>query len=198
MRILYFGCPTLSCELRRTTHSIWYIVSFSTFWSRLLQEIVDQHGFPSPLCMSSISERMSQLKSLITVIVVSVQITFSLPLVGLDSWPISPARAILYSPDTKIPRTGELALRKAIPANANMKAIQVSINELKIFLGSLNFLVISVQTVLPLTIGHAWRYIIPIEDSTEKTLWNNGRQCEESFEGIYCSPVVCLLFDAFL
>jgi hypothetical protein len=36
-----------------------------------------------------------------------------------------PANAVLYSPDTKVPRTGELALRRAIPANPNMKAIQV-------------------------------------------------------------------------
>jgi len=36
-----------------------------------------------------------------------------------------PASAVLYSPDTKVPRTGELALRRAIPANPNMKAIQV-------------------------------------------------------------------------
>ena len=35
------------------------------------------------------------------------------------------AEAVLYSPDTKVPRTGEVALRRAIPANANMKAIQV-------------------------------------------------------------------------
>lgn len=36
-----------------------------------------------------------------------------------------PADAVLYSPDTSLPRTGELALRRAIPANPNMKAIQV-------------------------------------------------------------------------
>lgn len=37
----------------------------------------------------------------------------------------SAANAVLYSPDTKVPRTGELALRRAIPANSSMKAIQV-------------------------------------------------------------------------
>lgn len=100
-----------------------------------MQELVDQHGFPFPLYMSSISQRMSQLKNLVAIIVVSVQITFSLPLVGADSWSISPARAILYSPDTKIPRTGELALRRAIPANTNMKAIQVAVNDCIFYFG---------------------------------------------------------------
>ena len=37
-----------------------------------------------------------------------------------------PAEAVLYSPDTNVPKTGELALRRAIPANSNMKAIQVN------------------------------------------------------------------------
>lgn len=46
----------------------------------------------------------------------------------MPSWDfasVAPANAVLYSPDTNIPRTGELALRRAIPANTNMKAIQV-------------------------------------------------------------------------
>lgn len=42
-----------------------------------------------------------------------------------EFWSIPSAEAVLYSPETKIPRTGELALRRAIPANTNMKAIQV-------------------------------------------------------------------------
>ncbi|KAK1582863.1 hypothetical protein Q3G72_018979 [Acer saccharum] len=41
-----------------------------------------------------------------------------------------PAKAVLYSPDTKVPRTEELALRKAIPANTNMKAIQASLEDI--------------------------------------------------------------------
>lgn len=58
-------------------------------------------------------------------ILVFVQISSPLPLVGWDVLPISPANAVLYSPDTKVPRSGELALRRAIPANTNMKTIQV-------------------------------------------------------------------------
>lgn len=45
-----------------------------------------------------------------------------------------PANAVLYSPDTKVPRTGELALRRAIPANPNMKAIQESLEDISYLL----------------------------------------------------------------
>ncbi|KAJ1408516.1 Cyclophilin-type peptidyl-prolyl cis-trans isomerase domain [Sesbania bispinosa] len=77
---------------------------------------------------------MNQLKSVIPVIVASVQITVLFPLV--DPWPyVTPvARAVLYSPDTKVPRTGEVALRRAIPANANMKAIQDSLEDISYLL----------------------------------------------------------------
>ena len=54
------------------------------------------------------------LRSAAAALAIAAQISVSLP-----------ADAVLYSPDTKIPRTGELALRKAIPANPNMKIIQV-------------------------------------------------------------------------
>ncbi|KAJ1291471.1 hypothetical protein BS78_02G317300 [Paspalum vaginatum] len=45
-----------------------------------------------------------------------------------------PANAVLYSPDTKVPRTGELALRRAIPANPNMKTIQESLEDISYLL----------------------------------------------------------------
>ncbi|KAJ6833449.1 peptidyl-prolyl cis-trans isomerase CYP37, chloroplastic isoform X1 [Iris pallida] len=52
----------------------------------------------------------------------------------LPSFPPPPALAVLYSPDTKVPRTGELALRRAIPANPNMKAIQESLEDISYLL----------------------------------------------------------------
>lgn len=55
------------------------------------------------------------LKGAVAALAVIAQISVSLP-----------ADAILYSPDTNVPRTGELALRRAIPANPNMKTIQVN------------------------------------------------------------------------
>ncbi|KAK4795359.1 hypothetical protein SAY86_013353 [Trapa natans] len=45
-------------------------------------------------------------------------------IVGWESLPAILENAILYSLDKKVPRTGKLALRRAIPANTNMKAIQ--------------------------------------------------------------------------
>ena len=58
-------------------------------------------------------------------IIMLVQFSSPLSFLGWDSWSAHPAEAVLYSPDTKVPRTGELALRRAIPANTNMKVIQV-------------------------------------------------------------------------
>lgn len=66
-----------------------------------------------------------KLESLVAVVLILAQISSPLPLGGWDFWSVLPANAVLYSPETKIPRTGELALRRAIPANTNMKAIQV-------------------------------------------------------------------------
>ncbi|KAL6999453.1 cytochrome P450 monooxygenase 37, variant 2 [Sarracenia purpurea var. burkii] len=67
-------------------------------------------------------------------ILVFAQIASPLPLAAWISWPIFPAEAVLYSPDTKVPRTGELALRRAIPANTDMKAIQDSLEEISYLL----------------------------------------------------------------
>ncbi|RYR68332.1 hypothetical protein Ahy_A03g014831 isoform A [Arachis hypogaea] len=79
-----------------------------------------------------------KLKNLVPAIIVSVQITLLLPLVGPWDYSgsyLSPsAMAILYSPDTKVPRTGEVALRRAIPANANMKSIQDSLEDISYLL----------------------------------------------------------------
>ena len=46
------------------------------------------------------------------------------PFNDFDNWLFPPASAVLYSPNTKVPRTGEVALRKSIPAYTTMKSIQ--------------------------------------------------------------------------
>ncbi|RAL38892.1 hypothetical protein DM860_015253 [Cuscuta australis] len=61
----------------------------------------------------------------IAVCIICVQGACPMPFFGWESFGPSPAEAVLYSPDAKLPRTGELALRRAIPANTSMKAIQV-------------------------------------------------------------------------
>ena len=66
-----------------------------------------------------ITERI--MKSVIPILfATTIQFSSIVPYVSSPS-----ANAILYSPDTKVPRTGEVALRRAIPASPNMKAIQV-------------------------------------------------------------------------
>ncbi|KAL5972556.1 hypothetical protein ACLOJK_039360 [Asimina triloba] len=74
------------------------------------------------------------LERAIAAILVFLQISSPLPYLNWSSWCISPAGAVLYSPDTKVPRTGELALRKAIPANTNMKAMQESLEDISYLL----------------------------------------------------------------
>lgn len=74
------------------------------------------------------------LKSAMAAAIVVVQIACPLLYVGWESYSIPPAKAVLYSPDTKVPRTGELALRRAIPANTNMKAIQDSLEDISYLL----------------------------------------------------------------
>lgn len=77
---------------------------------------------------------MKKFGAAISVIVIFSQLTSSLPLTDWAPWSVSPAIAVLYSPETKLPRTGELALRKAIPANTNMKTIQDSLEDISYLL----------------------------------------------------------------
>ncbi|CAK7327574.1 unnamed protein product [Dovyalis caffra] len=98
------------------------------------KELAYGHDFPSNLYTSSFGNGMKKLKSLIAVILIFVQISAPLPLSGWDFWCVSPAKAVLYSPDTKVPKTGELALRRAIPANTNMKSIQNSLEDISYLL----------------------------------------------------------------
>lgn len=90
-----------------------------------MQEFVNQQNSLNNLSNSTLEHGKKNFETAILALFIFVQLTSPLPLAGWDSWSISSAKAVLYSPDTKVPRTGELALRKAIPANTNMKAIQV-------------------------------------------------------------------------
>ncbi|KAK1260195.1 hypothetical protein QJS04_geneDACA022526 [Acorus gramineus] len=75
---------------------------------------------------------MKKLKSAVAAVFILIQMSF--PLANWNPWLLSPAGAVLYSPDTKVPRTGELALRKSIPANSNMKAIQDTLEDISYLL----------------------------------------------------------------
>ncbi|RWR84472.1 Cyclophilin-like peptidyl-prolyl cis-trans isomerase domain-containing protein [Cinnamomum micranthum f. kanehirae] len=89
---------------------------------------------PSLSNFSLLNHGIKKLERAIAAILVLVQILSPLPLADWEPWFGSPARAVLYSPDTKVPRTGELALRKAIPANSSMKAMQDSLEDISYLL----------------------------------------------------------------
>uniref|UniRef100_F6H280 Peptidyl-prolyl cis-trans isomerase CYP38-like PsbQ-like domain-containing protein n=1 Tax=Vitis vinifera TaxID=29760 RepID=F6H280_VITVI len=97
-------------------------------------EFTDRLDVPTMACIPTQDHGLRKVESIIAAILIFVQISSPLPIVAWDSMSISPAKAVLYSPDTKVPRTGELALRKAIPANTNMKAIQDSLEEISYLL----------------------------------------------------------------
>lgn len=92
-----------------------------------MQELADQYYGPLNLERSNNGHKKKH-ERLIALVLMLVQFSAPLPFIGMDSWSVPAAKAVLYSPDTKVPRTGELALRRAIPANTNMKAIQVVVD----------------------------------------------------------------------
>ncbi|KFK38895.1 hypothetical protein AALP_AA3G174800 [Arabis alpina] len=96
------------------------------------RRIVSKELIPS--CNSSIEAGSKIFEKLVATILICVHVWTPLPLFGLDSAYISPAEAVLYSPDTKVPRSGQLALRRAIPANPNMKTIQASLEDISYLL----------------------------------------------------------------
>ncbi|XP_077243236.1 cyclophilin-like peptidyl-prolyl cis-trans isomerase family protein isoform X3 [Tasmannia lanceolata] len=102
--------------------------------NHLSTEFSGTYDSPSESHFSMLSPGVKRFQNVIVVILIFIHISYPLPLSNWIPWFISPARAVLYSPDTKVPRTGELALRKAIPANSNMKAIQNSLEEISYLL----------------------------------------------------------------
>ncbi|KAE9458168.1 hypothetical protein C3L33_09951, partial [Rhododendron williamsianum] len=100
----------------------------------LLIEVNRKHKILSNFCASTFKDGTKRFESTIAMILFFVQIASPLPFTAWNSLSISSAEAVLYSPDTKVPRTGELALRKAIPANTNMKTIQDSLEDISYLL----------------------------------------------------------------
>ncbi|KAG8080094.1 hypothetical protein GUJ93_ZPchr0007g3594 [Zizania palustris] len=81
------------------------------------------HRHPDNTSRAAEEGVVEMLKGAVAALACIAQISMSLP-----------ANAILYSPDTNVPRTGELALRRAIPANPNMKTIQESLEDISYLL----------------------------------------------------------------
>ncbi|XP_060209399.1 peptidyl-prolyl cis-trans isomerase CYP37, chloroplastic isoform X3 [Lycium barbarum] len=99
-----------------------------------MQELTKRPTSPSIL-LTHLESSMKQFQSLMAVIFIFIEVASPIPLYGWQDLSISPAEAVLYSPETKtLPRTGELALRRAIPANTNMKTIQDSLEDISYLL----------------------------------------------------------------
>ncbi|XP_074370279.1 peptidyl-prolyl cis-trans isomerase CYP37, chloroplastic isoform X2 [Apium graveolens] len=135
-----FACCSLIPVRKQKNPSRWFIHSklISPIFSTKITppssaETINHHKLTT-LCTSTLEDRMKKFGTAVSVFVIFVQLTSSLPLPGWASWSVSPANAVLYSPETKLPRTGELALRKAIPANTNMKTIQDSLEDISYLL----------------------------------------------------------------
>nr|XP_043628976.1 peptidyl-prolyl cis-trans isomerase CYP37, chloroplastic isoform X1 [Erigeron canadensis] len=130
-------CPRIPCsssaqvQLDQSSQSLLVAFSLARSDQRL---VTDQQKVDTKLHVSVLERGIMRLGATISVILVIIQLTSPVPLPGWDVSFLPPAEAVLYSPDTKVPRTGELALRKAIPANPNMKSIQNSLEELSYLL----------------------------------------------------------------
>ncbi|KAK3424289.1 hypothetical protein EUGRSUZ_F01089 [Eucalyptus grandis] len=99
-----------------------------------VQGKLEHKGFPFNFFLTNHGHALKKLESLVATALIFVHIASPITSLGWDHWSIAPANAVLYSPDTKVPRTGELALRRAIPANTNMKAIQESLEDISYLL----------------------------------------------------------------
>lgn len=90
-----------------------------------MQELTSLHNATLTRSLEFLEQTVKKFDSAFYAFLIFIQLTCPISLNGWESWSILPAEAVLYSPETKIPRTGELALRRAIPANTDMKTIQV-------------------------------------------------------------------------
>lgn len=132
---------------------------------------MEHKGSPFNFFLSNHGHAFKKLESFVATALIFVHIASPITSLGWDYWSIAPANAVLYSPDTKVPRTGELALRRAIPANTNMKAIQVISHD------SVCLWILSHQIskdYLNLLIGIIGGHLVLTENTTEKALWNHG------------------------
>ncbi|KAK9674072.1 hypothetical protein RND81_12G209000 [Saponaria officinalis] len=98
------------------------------------KESTDQQCTPSASYSSLMKNGLKRLEVTVAAVLLAVQISSPLPYFDGDNYSVPPAEAVLYSPDTKVPRTGELALRRAIPANPTMKSIQESLEDISYLL----------------------------------------------------------------
>ncbi|KAL1567121.1 cytochrome P450 monooxygenase 37 [Salvia divinorum] len=122
-----FALPTNPHRISRKFNRILAIKDYGP------TELMNGHNY-FPDLVTWMQIRRKPFEKSFAVIVLFLQLTSPIPSILHDYWLIAPAQAVLYSPETKIPRTGELALRRAIPANKDMKAIQDSLEDISYLL----------------------------------------------------------------
>lgn len=98
------------------------------------RETSDPCHVPTSSIFSCFYHGLKGREGAIAAMLIFSQISLPLSMSNWSPWFASTANAVLYSPVTKVPRTGELALRRAIPANASMKAIQESLEDISYLL----------------------------------------------------------------
>lgn len=150
-----------------------HYIAFVLHMNFVMQGCSDTQKTVTKLYVPVIERALTRLGATISVILVIVQLTSPVPLSGWDPSLLPPAQAVLYSPDTKVPRTGELALRKAIPANTNMKSIQVHQTAcLQIYFHIFN--IFYVETFFSYHVEFTRGTVVLAKDTSKKALWNNG------------------------
>ncbi|KAL2476117.1 Peptidyl-prolyl cis-trans isomerase CYP37 [Abeliophyllum distichum] len=131
----HFPVTHLPFPFNRPTSTRFRYPKFNRIFAKRHQDSMELTSGCHILNLFTITEQgKKRFESAIAATILFLQLTSPVPLVGQDSWLLSSAEAVLYSPETKIPRTGELALRRAIPANTNMKAIQDSLEDISYLL----------------------------------------------------------------
>ncbi|KAH9308394.1 hypothetical protein KI387_036305, partial [Taxus chinensis] len=87
-------------------------------------------GFNFRFHVPILSREIDNLKRVFSIVMIILQTAAPIPLNDMEKWLIPSTNAVLYSPNTQVPRTGEVALRKAIPANPTMKSMQESLEDI--------------------------------------------------------------------
>ncbi|KAF8014883.1 hypothetical protein BT93_H0623 [Corymbia citriodora subsp. variegata] len=130
----HFAFPVINAERNKNGAASGSFKIYCGSSNESVQDKLEHKGSPFNFFLSNHGHALKKLESLITTALIFVHVTSPIASLGWDYWSIAPADAVLYSPDTKVPRTGELALRKAIPANTNMKSIQESLEDISYLL----------------------------------------------------------------
>lgn len=122
-----FGVRPLACSARKGVDCAGK--QNTAVCSRVEELLQSKNGSNDPAEVNPWQQSGSRLFALV---LATLQAVAPIPFDGsAGEWGASPAEAVLYSPDTKVPRSAEVALRRAIPAvNTSMKKMQESLEDI--------------------------------------------------------------------